>query len=228
MLAAFTGLIAGFVHVLSGPDHLAAVAPLAVKAHRSAWRSGLRWGLGHSAGVAVVGLLALAFRKVLPLEALSGWSERLVGVLLLGVGVWALRQALRVQVHLHAHVHDGEPHDHLHFHAARHGHSPEAGPVSAHQHGHAAFGIGTLHGLAGSSHFLGILPTLGFVHLTDSLAYLFAFAAGTVVAMGGFASALAVVARWFATDHLRLYRGLMFASSMVAFVVGTTWLVTER
>lgn len=228
MLAALTGLIAGSVHVLSGPDHLAAVAPLAVKAHQSAWRSGLRWGLGHSAGVAVVGLLALAFREVLPLEALSGWSERLVGVLLLGVGVWALRQAFRVQVHLHAHVHDGEPHDHLHFHAPHQNHRAPAGAVTEHRHGHAAFGIGTLHGLAGSSHFLGILPTLGFARLTDSLAYLFAFAVGTVLAMGGFASALAALARWFATDHLRLYRGMMFASSFIAFAVGATWLVTKH
>ena len=97
--------------MVSGPDHLAAVAPLAVKAHGSAWRSGIRWGVGHSAGVALVGVIALAFREVLPIESLSGWSERLVGVLLLGLGVWALRQGLRVQIHVHAHVHDGERDD---------------------------------------------------------------------------------------------------------------------
>lgn len=226
MLAALTGLTAGFVHVVSGPDHLAAVAPLAVKAHRSAWRNGVRWGIGHSSGVALVGVLALTFREILPVEALSGWSERLVGVLLVGLGIWSLRQALRVQLHLHAHVHDGEPHDHLHFHALKHRH--EAGVAGQHRHGHAAFGIGTLHGLAGSSHFLGVLPSLGFVQLTDSLAYLLAFAVGTIVAMGGFASLLGALARRFATDHLRLYRGLMYASSMLAFAVGAWWLVVPR
>lgn len=226
MLAALAGVIAGFVHVVSGPDHLAAVAPLAVKAHGSAWRSGLRWGVGHSAGVALVGGIALAFREVLPIEALSGWSERLVGVLLLGLGVWALRQGLRVQVHVHAHVHDGEPHDHLHFHAAQERHETVAS--SGHRHGHAAFGIGTLHGLAGSSHFLGVLPTLGFARWTDSLAYLSAFALGTIAAMGGFAAVLGWVARWWAMDHLVLYRGLMYASSMMAFGVGTWWLVAEN
>lgn len=226
MLAALAGVIAGFVHVVSGPDHLAAVAPLAVKAHGNAWRSGVRWGVGHSAGVALVGLIALAFREVLPIEALSGWSERLVGVLLLGLGVWALRQGLRVQVHVHAHVHDGEPHDHLHFHAAPERH--EATASSGHRHGHAAFGIGTLHGLAGSSHFLGVLPTLGFVRWTDSLAYLSAFALGTIAAMGGFAAVLGLVARWWVMDHLVLYRALMYASSLMAFGVGTWWLVAEN
>jgi len=58
VLAILTGLLAGGVHVLSGPDHLAAVAPLAVQ-DRSAWRSGLRWGLGHSSGVLLVGVLSL-------------------------------------------------------------------------------------------------------------------------------------------------------------------------
>ncbi len=223
MFAAFAGCLAGFVHVLSGPDHLAAVAPLAVRAHRNAWRSGLRWGIGHSAGVAVVGVLALATRQLVPITFWNGWSERLVGVMLLGLGIWALRQALRVQVHLHAHVHDGQAHDHLHFHAAGHRHADGASPL--HGHRHAAFGFGTLHGLAGSSHLLGVLPTLGFARLTDSVAYLLAFGLGTVFAMCSFAGLLGSVSRYLAMDHFKLYRGLMGTSSAVAFAVGAWWLV---
>ena len=212
--------------MLSGPDHLAAVAPLAVRAHRDAWRSGLRWGVGHSAGVALVGILALVTRQVIPVSFWNGWSERLVGVMLVALGVWALRQALRVQVHLHAHVHDGQAHDHLHFHAAGHRHAD--GVPSVHGHSHAAFGFGTLHGLAGSSHLLGVLPTLGFARLSDSLAYLLAFAVGTVMAMCGFAGLLGGVSRFLAVDHLKLYRGLMCTSSLVAFAVGAWWLVVEQ
>jgi hypothetical protein len=90
MLALFAGLVAGAVHVVTGPDHLAAVAPLAVDARASAWRAGLRWGLGHSAGVAVVGLLALGLRETLPIDALSSVSERLIGVTLIGLGLWGV------------------------------------------------------------------------------------------------------------------------------------------
>ena len=42
MLIAFTGLLAGCFHVLSGPDHLAAVAPLALSSRTRAWREGWR------------------------------------------------------------------------------------------------------------------------------------------------------------------------------------------
>jgi hypothetical protein len=63
--------VAGSVHVLSGPDHLAAVAPLAVRQPRAASRLGLVWGLGHVLGLGVVVALALTFRATLPLESLS-------------------------------------------------------------------------------------------------------------------------------------------------------------
>src|SRR3982751_1551261 len=85
---------AGLVHVFSGPDHLAAIAPLAMKRQRGAWRTGLRWGIGHASGVAFVGILALILRGILPVDLISGWSDRLVGVLLIGIGLWTLRKAL--------------------------------------------------------------------------------------------------------------------------------------
>ena len=94
MTLALAGLIAGFLHVLSGPDHLAAMAPYAVQGQRRAWRTGVRWGLGHTAGVLGVGLLALMFRDALHVEALSAWGERCVGFVLIGVGIWGMRAAL--------------------------------------------------------------------------------------------------------------------------------------
>jgi hypothetical protein len=55
IIAAWTGLTLGAVQVWMGPDHLAAIAPLAVRRARRAWLPGARWGLGHSAGVVLVG-----------------------------------------------------------------------------------------------------------------------------------------------------------------------------
>jgi hypothetical protein len=39
IVAALAGTLAGFVHVLSGPDHLAALAPLASDGDRRPWRA---------------------------------------------------------------------------------------------------------------------------------------------------------------------------------------------
>ena len=40
MTLALAGLVAGAVHVLSGPDHLAAIAPYAVADKARSWRTG--------------------------------------------------------------------------------------------------------------------------------------------------------------------------------------------
>src|SRR5437762_425481 len=117
MFAIVTGLIAGIIHVGSGPDHLAAIAPLAARKPKQSWIPGVRWGVGHSAGVAVIGLLSLWLRDLLPVNLLSAWGERLVGLMLLGIGAWGLRKALRI--HAHEHEHHGERHLHMHAHSPR-------------------------------------------------------------------------------------------------------------
>lgn len=221
--ALLTGLLAGAIHVWSGPDHLAAVAPLAVRRARRAWLSGARWGLGHSAGVAVVGLLSLLLRDLISVEWLSLWGERLVGVMLVGIGFWAFRMAARQHLHAHEHEHDGSRHVHLHTH--HHAHAPAQ--VVAHEHTHAAFGIGTLHGLAGSSHFLGVLPALAFSTKLQAVAYLLAFGFGTIAAMASFSWGLGwVTVRW-GTRWLLAYRSLMQTAGVVAVGVGCFWIVNS-
>jgi hypothetical protein len=44
MIVVITGLIAGLIHVLTGPDHLTAIAPLAVRRPKAAWIPGVRFG----------------------------------------------------------------------------------------------------------------------------------------------------------------------------------------
>src|SRR5687768_14257415 len=158
MIELAAGLVAGSAHVLAGPDHLAAVAPLAsVRRGLQAWRPGARWGLGHALGVGVVGGLAVLLRGVLPsgaLASVSGWSERVVGVVLIGIGIWGVRRALATRVHAHAHSHGGPRHVHVHVH----GDATEHDAPAAHVHTHAAFAVGVLHGVAGSSHLVGVLP----------------------------------------------------------------------
>src|SRR5437870_4960317 len=126
MIVLIAGFSAGSIHVLSGPDHLTAIAPLVTRQPRGSWIAGFRWGLGHSAGVATIGLLSLFLRGLIPIDFISRFSDRLVGLLLIGIGAWALKSAL--QVHTHRHAHDGEEHEHVHMHVAG----------KEHRHTHAA------------------------------------------------------------------------------------------
>lgn len=193
--------------MLSGPDHLAAVAPYAAEGRGRAWLLGARWGVGHASGVLVVGLLALLLREAFPAARLSGWSERFVGVVLIGIGLWGLRRAV-LRARDVREVPPGIPREHLHS-------TP---------HGRAAFAVGTLHGLAGSSHLLGVLPALALPTRAASALYLAAFGVGSVAAMAAFAATVGLFIGRFA-GHGRAYPVLLGACSAAAVGVGAWWLV---
>lgn len=194
LLAVLTGLAAGFLHVLAGPDHLAAVAPLAVSTDRPAWRSGLVWGVGHTAGVLLVGVLLLSFRELLPLDALSAWSERAVGAALIAIGLWGLWHVRR---------------PHRHHHGS----------------GGASFAMGTMHGLAGSSHVFGVLPSLLFTSRAEAGLYLSAFGAGAVAAMTAFAAVIGSIAAASGRSDAAVRRTVVCATSLAAVAVGGVWLL---
>lgn len=234
MIVALAGLLAGMQHVISGPDHLAAVAPLAVHDRKAAWRSGISWAIGHAGGVGIVAIIALGLREVAPFEAewLSGWSERLVGVVLIAIGLWGFRRAFSSRLHTHVHDHDGHRHVHVHLHDrdASHDSGVAANPVApgtppSHQHTHAALAVGTLHGLAGGSHFIGVVPVLG-LGTSNAVIYLAAYGLGTIAAMAGFSVGLGFLAAKAGAAGFSWARGIMAASSVAAVAVGIYWLVT--
>lgn len=217
----WTGLLAGAIHVLSGPDHLAALAPLSLKARGRAWTVGLRWGLGHSSGVLLVGLVALAVKGLIDIEALSSWGEKLVGVVLIAVGLWGFRSLARDRVHTHVHTHPGEegaPHLHLHVHHP----GEEAADEKPHVHAHTAFFVGTIHGLAGTSHLLGILPALALPGVAGTSAYLLSFVSGSVAGMVAFAAVLGIAP---AKPGTRAYTGMLGTASALAIFVGVGWIL---
>jgi ABC-type nickel/cobalt efflux system permease component RcnA len=225
LLVLGSGLLAGAVHVVTGADHLAALLPLSIGRRRGAWALGARWGVGHSLGVLVIGALAVALKERLDLGLVEAWGERLVGVLLIAIGLLGMRRALRLTLHAHPHDHDGEGHAHLHLHTgAERVHGPESHAGTVPRHGHTAFFAGTLHGVAGTAHLLGVLPALALPGLLASGAYLLAFAAGTVAAMAAFAGFVGESSARMARGPA-LLRPLLCAASVVTVVVGAAWLV---
>ena len=195
VLAAF---FAGFVHVLSGPDHLAAIAPYAMDGKNRAWRTGVRWGFGHATGAIAVGILMLVLREALPMEAVSAWGERLVGLALIAIGIWGVRAAL---------IRATQP-----VHTSR-------------AHEHAALAVGTLHGLAGSAHLFGMLPALALPTDLAAGTYLLLFGAGSIAAMAAFASLIGWVAGRPAVSGRRTQSLLLGFSSLIAVAIGGLWLI---
>lgn len=204
MTALYTGLFAGLVHVVSGPDHIAAVAPLAAKCKRPDWALGMLWGIGHSLGVVVIGCLALLMREALAIEAIASGSERVIAILLIAMGVWGIHGSFA-----------------RHRHNQAHGKAPAGGMI-----GKASIGIGMLHGVAGGAHLLGVLPVIAFPSVSEVLIYLGAYGLGTVLAMGTISFAVGGFARSISHNCGEVGAArLMIVCSVATLIVGGFWLV---
>jgi ABC-type nickel/cobalt efflux system permease component RcnA len=156
LVALGIAFVLGLRHA-SDPDHLVAVTSLVAAdggGPREAARLGAWWGLGHAATLVLLGIPLIVFKSELPAWLELG-AEKAVGVVIIVLAArviwkWA-RGDYRAGRHGHASAgersrtsSDHAPHAHL-----REGEVPS--------HGHhtlrtprQAFGIGTLHGLAGT------------------------------------------------------------------------------
>lgn len=230
MVTIITGFLASIAHVVTGPDHLAAVTPLAIDSRKRSWQIGLWWGVGHTTGMLLIGLLFASFRELIPVEVISEHSEVVIGLLLILIGGWAvLRTFLR-----HSHGRIAHPHVHTkpvvfaHIHAHTHENSP------GHSHDHTgnirqnsltAIFIGIIHGFAGFSHLLALLPSLAFPSRTDTFIYLFSFAAGTILSMVLYSLIMGLLAaRTEKSEHPVFLKWFTYAGGLLAIGIGLWWL----
>ena len=201
-----TGILAGLIHVFSGADHLIAMAPSAINSPKIALKNSFSWGLGHSSGVVLLTVLAIFIKDITPLKNFSNIAELLVGISLLFVGVFAIKNSFKLSIHSHSHKHEnGIAHRHYHFHMKE--------QKNNYNHSHALTGIGLLHGIAGGSHFLAILPALA-LSLTNACAYLISYLIGSLISMNLFTCLIS-----FTTLNL----GQKFMKRLIAFTGGLSF-----
>jgi hypothetical protein len=97
--SAGAGMLAGVLHTLTGPDHLAALAPLTIGRSRaqSTLLGGL-WGCGHNTGQILFGMVFLVLRDRLSLnmELISQWGQGVVGVTLVLIGMLGFKEAMEL------------------------------------------------------------------------------------------------------------------------------------
>ena len=170
-------------------------------------------GAGHAFGVVVLALLGQLLRARVDVEAWSATAELGVGVLLVVLGVWTLWRTRALVIHDHPH---GDEHGHLHVHL---GDATVGTPDHAqapHGHRHSAFGFGVLHGVAGTGHLLGVLPTLALSPEAAAV-YVAGYLTSAVLVMGGVGALAGRTRPRHVPWALRL-------SGVAAVVVGVAWM----
>ncbi len=191
-------IYAGFTHAFE-TDHLLAVGTIVSRRNRllSAMKDGLFWGMGHLSTILLIGILMILF-KVAISERSFHYFEAAVGAMLILLAITRLAKLARngrVAGHHHAHP----PLANSLASAPRvpaarllPGNIPSLRPVSGilpaqeipqHDHSHhLAYGVGLVHGLAGSG-ALVVLVMAQLRHPLDGLLYLLTFGSGCAVGM---------------------------------------------
>ena len=223
LILLLTAGMIGFLHALE-IDHMLAVTAFVSRRPSIplAARFGARWGIGHSIAVLAAGgaLLLLGVRWP---ERWDAFGEALVGAMLVGLGAWALVSARRM--HLHSAREHG--HAHVHVHPAGSGHTHAHAPQdSAADHSHGGItAVGFLHGLAGTSAVVALVPVTLMADMRTGLGYLAAFGVGVTLAMTLFAMVAALLMQRVHARSLALGRRAGAIVGVAGIVTGIFWFV---
>lgn len=217
--SAWTGFFAGCLHTLSGPDHLAALAPLSIgRTRMESAAVGALWGCGHDAGQLLFGLLFLLLKDRLHIEVIRTWGTRVVGFTLLVIGAMGIKEASEVAVPCVA-LENGEC-DVDEYEALT---SPSAGKKKI---GFATFATGIVHGLQPDA-LMMVLPALALPSRLAGAAFLVMFLVGTVFAMGSYTVFIGSCSQALKDRIPRITEKLTWASSLVAIALGLALLVSQ-
>ena len=168
-------LYEGLLHAFEA-DHILAVTNIVSQRNKifPALKDGIFWGLGHTSTIFLIGIIMILFKVNIPDSSFS-YFEAAVGLMLILVASYRVYVFLKKEryetTHTHQHEHAGEnsmPHIHVHFRTK-----------NLHK---ASYGIGLVHGLAGSG-ALVVLVMAQIETIANSLLYLLIFGIGSIVGM---------------------------------------------
>jgi hypothetical protein len=245
---ALLGLLMGVRHA-TDPDHVIAVTTIVSRERRliTASRIGVIWGFGHTLTVLGVGALIIIFKIVIPTR-LGLAMEFAVAIVLILLGVGAVarlfqRIAGRItplsidqspMVHSHTHNHGLRPHRHPHAHLDSAGHGNSDAEAFHHEHAPAiavspslavgrpllrSFGVGLVHGLAGSA-AIALLVLSAIPQPLWATLYLAIFCLGTIVGMGLITTAIATPFTVAAQQMSWMHQSFVTGSGLLSFGFG--------
>ncbi|CAI9104800.1 OLC1v1003563C1 [Oldenlandia corymbosa var. corymbosa] len=219
--SAWTGFLAGCLHTLSGPDHLAALAPLSIGRTRiESAVVGALWGCGHDAGQVIFGLIFLLLKDRLHIEIIRTWGTRVVGLTLMVIGAMGIKEASEVPTPCVA-LENGECDVSVY----------EAGlekptTIGKKKIGFATFATGIVHGLQPDA-LIVILPALALPSRLAGAAFLFMFLVGTVIAMGSYTVLIGSCSQALKERIPRITEKLTWGSSLIAIALGFAIVISQ-
>eukprot|EP00924_Labyrinthula_sp_SR-Ha-C_P005035 maker-scaffold_1-snap-gene-19.28-mRNA-1 protein AED:0.01 eAED:0.01 QI:407/1/1/1/1/1/2/39/277 len=238
-----TGILLGIVHVLAGPDHLAALVTLSAGNSYKAFFTGIQWGFGHSIGLILTAVLFLT--DLVNLDTFGEIGEPMVGVFMILLGLYSYFEIYKSRNKTTKIQDIGSVfHEHVDEETAENKNPPAeeiAQPLIQEdeveeennkglKHKIIAMGIGIIHGVAGPGGVLGVIPAILLDDTRKSVLYLTAFCLTSILVMGLFAAAYGELTK--RSEYLacgscsenKIHAFVKIFSATIAFVIGVLWL----
>ncbi|KAL0561021.1 hypothetical protein IC582_001439 [Cucumis melo] len=222
--SAWTGFFAGCLHTLSGPDHLAALAPLSIGCSRMESAAvGALWGCGHDAGQVIFGLLFLLLKDKLHIEILRTWGTIIVGVTLFVIGIMGIREASEIRTPFVVALDNGECDVGIYETLEK---PMVVGNKKSKKLGFATFATGVVHGLQPDALMI-VLPALALPSRVAGAAFLLMFLVGTVISMGSYTAFIGTFSEALKDRVPRITERLTWVASFVAIALGLAIIISQ-
>ena len=202
-------LYEGLFHAVEA-DHVLAVTNIVSQRDkvRPALMDGIYWGLGHTSTIFLIGIIMIMLKVNIPDSSFS-YFEAAVGLMLILVASYRLYIFFRdVHIHKHKKEHAGvNNHSHIHVH-------PKGDKLHK-----TSYGIGLVHGLAGSG-ALVVLVMTQINSIASSFLYLVIFGIGSIVGMTLVAGVFSIPFSKRLINSKVLRTILVLISSLLCFAYG--------
>ena len=214
------GFSLGLVHALDA-DHVMAVSVLSntKPGFLKTIRYCSSWALGHGFVLMMAGLLLFGLGMGIP-ESMVKLAEILVGVFLIGMGLFCFWRFRNERIQLVEHSHG----DIKHRHWQVEGDQVHARAKANDKAGHTPVMVGMLHGFAGSAPALALVPIVAGGQVTAALSYLLLFSAGVMIAMLVFGLGFGATQRYLSQKSVRLMNSLRYLIALGSVTIGGYWL----
>lgn len=215
------GFLAGSLHSVTGPDHLAALLPRCIgKRWYQALRIGAVWGLGHGISAIIMGMVAFFLKGRLSsyshstlIPKLSLYTEVLIGVSLIIIGLLGLKEAASFEAP--AVVTELDETTAV---------ASSSGTLKKEASSKAIFLNGLLHGFSWDG-TPTLAPALAFDSWFPVITFLCSYGLGTMLSMSTATCLIGegTIKVGQAFDRPNIPKTLAQGSSVVAIIVGMVW-----
>ena len=154
------GLLLGCLHALEA-DHIVTVSNLVLNkgSLKKSMRLAIQWGLGHSLTLTILAVLVLSLDSAF-VAVMSSSAEQMVGIVMIFLGLVVFFQELKQSSR---------------FKKLGHKHTEFSG--------RQIFGVGVLHGIAGSASIFLLIPVALTKSIFGVLSYVALFCIGMIITM---------------------------------------------